>query len=171
MSFVFNDVMMKEFNLWSIKFPDNPEGRRSLVIPALRLAQKQAGWISMDVVNYVAEITGTEPLQVWSTATFYTMFKKEPVGNNLLQFCNNISCGILGGEELILHACRKLGIEKGSTTADGRFTILEVECLGACGHSPVVQVNDRYHENMTIDKLDELIYTLQNNENGNMKDA
>ncbi len=167
MSFVFNDVMMKEFNIWKSQFPDNTEGLRSLVIPALRLAQKQNGWINMDVVEYVAGITGTEPLQVWSTATFYTMFNKEPVGKHLLQFCTNISCGLTGGEDLVAYACRKLGVGTGCITSDGNFTILEVECLGACGNAPVVQVNDRYHENMTIEKLDALINTLQNNEQGN----
>jgi NADH-quinone oxidoreductase E subunit len=166
MSFVFNDVAMKEFEIWKKKFPDNPDGRRSLVIPALRLAQRQAGWISMNVVEYVAEITGTEPLHVWGVATFYTMFNKEPVGRYLLQFCTNISCGLLGGEELVSHACRKLGIDKEMTTPDGMFTIKEVECLGACGNAPVVQVNDKYYENMTIEKLDSLINGFSDSGNG-----
>ena len=166
MSFIFNDISMKEFEVWRKKFPDNPDGLRSLVIPALRLAQRQCGWISPDVVDYVAVITGTEPLHVWGVATFYTMFNKEPVGRHLLQFCTNISCGLLGGEDLVTHACRRLGIENGMTTDDGNFTVIEVECLGACGNAPVVQVNDRYHENMTIEKLDELITSLKDNEQG-----
>lgn len=166
MSFIFNDIAMKEFELWKQKFPNNAEGKRSLVIPALRLAQRQAGWISPDVVEYVAEITGTAPLQVWSVATFYTMFNKEPVGKHMLQFCTNISCGLLGGDDLVSHACSKLGIRKGGTTEDGIFTVMEVECLGACGHAPVVQVNDRYHENMTTEKLDSLISELRNKEQG-----
>jgi len=167
MSFVFNEVNMKEFETWKTRFPDNPEGRRSLVIPALRLAQRQSGWVNPDIAEYVASITGTEPLQVWSVATFYTMFNKEPVGRFMLQFCTNISCGLLGGDDLVSHACKSLGVVKGKTTSDGAFTVMEVECLGACGNAPVVQVNDRYHENMTIEKLDALINNLKISGQGN----
>lgn len=166
MSFVYNDTAMKDFNLWKKKFPDDTDGHRSLVIPALRLAQRQAGWISPEIVDYVAEITGTDPLHVWGVATFYTMFNKEPVGSHLLQFCTNVSCGLLGGDDLVSHACGRLGIKKGETTADGIFTVMEVECLGACGNAPVMQVNDRYHENMTAEKLDALIDELRNNAQG-----
>ena len=166
MSFVYNEVIMKEFDIWKNKFPDSPEGRCSVVIPALRLAQKQAGWISNDVVDYVAGITETEPLHVWGVATFYTMFNKVPVGRHLLQFCTNISCGLTGSEALISHVCGKLGIENGETTSDGLFTVMAVECLGACGNAPVLQLNDKYHENMTIEKLDALIQKLENTEQG-----
>jgi len=166
MSFAYNEMNMEEFNNWRKKFPDNPEGRRSLVIPALRIAQKQAGWISMDVVEYVATRTDTEPIDVWGVATFYTMFNKEPVGKYLLQFCANISCGLLGSEKLVSHVCSRLGIKKGETTPDGLFTVMEVECLGACGNAPVVQVNDRYHENMTTEKLDDLIHSIREKEQG-----
>lgn len=165
MAFSYNEVNMKEFNVWKSKFPDSIEGNTSLVIPALRLAQRQTGWISPDVVDYVAEITGTPPLHVWGVATFYTMFNTNPVGKYMLQFCTNISCGLLGGEELISHACGKLGIHEGETTPDGIFTVMEVECLGACGNAPVVQVNDKYHENMTVEKLDELITGIRKSEN------
>ncbi len=161
MSFAFNDISGKEFAKWKVKFPDSAEGRRSLVIPALRIAQRQHGWINMDVVEFVAGLTGVAPMDVWGVATFYTMFNKEPVGRILLQFCNNISCGLNGSEKLIEHACARLGIKSGETTPDGQFTIMEVECLGDCGNAPVVQVNDRYHEKMTAAKLDELIDKLK----------
>ncbi len=161
MAFAFNEVISKEFEKWKKKFSVDENGMRSLVIPALQLSQKQNGWISPDVVDYVAGLTGTEPLHVWGVATFYSMFNKEPVGKNLLQFCTNISCGLLGGEELAGHACKKLGIGTGQTTPDGKFTVIEVECLGACGTAPVVQVNDRYYESMTKEKLDGLIDRLQ----------
>lgn len=161
MAFAFNDVIKKEFKKWQDKFPGDENGRRSLVIPALRLSQKQNGWISAEVVEYVADLTGTEPLHVWGVATFYTMFNTAPVGKNLLQFCTNISCGLTGGEDLVGHACARLGIGTGQTTSDGKFTVMEVECLGACGTAPVVQVNDTYYEKMTREKLDSLIDTLQ----------
>ncbi len=157
MSFAYTDVSMKEFQELQKNFPGDAKGKMSLVIPALWLSQRQNGWINGDVVEYVAGLTGTEPLHVWGVATFYSMFNKEPVGKTLLQFCTNISCGLLGGNELIQHACSRLGIEKGGTTQDKKFTIFEVECLGACGTAPVVQVNDTYHENMTMEKLDSLI--------------
>ncbi len=161
MAFAFNDVALAEFAVWEKKFPNDENGRRSLVIPALWVSQKQNGWISKEVVEYVAEKTGTKPLHVWGVATFYTMFQKEPVGEHLLQFCTNISCSLHGGEQLLEHACKKLGIEQGQTTPDKKFTVMEVECLGACGTAPVVQVDDTYHEGMTIDRLDQLIEQLK----------
>lgn len=166
MSFAFNEVSAKEFAKWTVKFPDNADGRRSLVIPALRIAQRQHGWINMDVVEFIAELTGVAPMDVWGVATFYTMFNTVPVGRILLQFCNNISCGLNDSEKLIEHACARLGIKSGETTPDGLFTIMEVECLGDCGNAPVVQVNDRYHERMTAAKLDELINKLKEERQG-----
>ncbi len=160
MAFAFNDAAQAEFVAWEKKFPNDENGRRSLVIPALWISQKQNGWISKEVVEYIAKVTGTKPLHVWGVATFYTMFHKEPVGKNVLQFCTNISCSLHGGEELMKHACQKLGINQGETTADKRFTVLEVECLGACGTAPVVQVNDTYHESMNVEKLDQLLEQL-----------
>jgi len=157
MAFTFNESSMKEFQKWEKKFPQNPEGRRSLVIPALWISQWQHGYVDRDIVNYVAEITQTEPLHVWGVATFYTLYNKEKKGKFLLQFCTNITCSLLGGDEIFVNTCKKLGIKPGETTSDGMFTALEVECLGACGSSPTLQVNDKYYVNMTDAEVDRLI--------------
>ncbi|MDH4262873.1 MAG: NAD(P)H-dependent oxidoreductase subunit E [Spirochaetia bacterium] len=157
MAFSFNESSMNEFHKWGKKFPENPEGRRSLVIPALWISQWQNGYISKDVVNYVAEITGTEPLHVWGVTTFYTMFKREKTGKFFLQFCTNITCTLMGADQIFVNTCKKLGIKPGETTSDGKFTAVEVECLGACGSSPTLQVNDKYYTHMTESEVEKLI--------------
>ena len=161
-AFVFNEESMKEFKRWSKKFPETKEGSRSLVIPALWIAQRQFGYISRDVVDYVATITETEPLHVWGVVTFYTLFKKEKTGKHMLQFCTNVTCSLLGGDQIFVNACKKLGIKPGETTKDGLFTAIEVECLGACGSSPTLQVNDAYYTNMTDEEVDKIIASLRN---------
>lgn len=161
MTFTFNETSQREYTKWQKKFPDDTDGKRSLVIPALWISQKQNGWINRDVVDYVAEITQTEPLHVWGVATFYTMFQKEKVGKHLLQFCTNISCGLNGGEELMEHTCKKLGVRPGETTKDGNFTVFEVECLGACGNAPVMQLDDKYCLDLKEEDINKLIEELK----------
>jgi len=160
-SFEFDADSMKEFKRWKKKFPPTPEGTRSLVIPALWISQRQTGYISREVVDYVAEVTETEPLHVWGVATFYTLFHKEKPGKHLLQFCTNVTCSLLGADEIFVNTCKKLGIKPGETTKDGMFTALEVECLGACGNSPTLQVDDTYHIHMTDDEVDNIIKSLR----------
>jgi len=157
MGFTFNEQSKQEFSRWEKKFPANKEGKQSLVIPGLWIAQRQNGWVNQEVVKYVAEMTETEPLHVWGVATFYTMFHKKEVGKTLFQFCTNIACGLYDGDKFMMNTCKKLGISPGETTSDGRFTVLEVECLGACGEAPVVQINDKYHTHMTEQELENLI--------------
>ena len=155
-------VLRKFFRRWEKKFPENAEGKRSLVIPALWIGQRQNGFISKEVVHYVAELTGTEPLHVWGVATFYTMFLKEKSGKNIIHFCTNITCTLMGSEELMLSTCKKLGISPGETTSDGLVTVLEAECLGACGESPTVQVNHtQYMVKVTENDIEKLIQTLK----------
>ncbi|MDH4200773.1 MAG: NADH-quinone oxidoreductase subunit NuoE [Spirochaetia bacterium] len=161
MNFSFNESSMNEFRRWEKKFPEDPAGRRSLVIPALWISQWQHGYISRDVINYVAEITQTEPLHVWGVATFYTLFKKEKTGKFLLQFCTNITCSLMGGDQVFVNTCKKLGVKAGETTRDGMFTAVEVECLGACGESPTLQVNEKYYTHMTDDEVEKLVADLR----------
>jgi NADH-quinone oxidoreductase subunit E len=157
MAFSFSESSTKEFHKWEKKFPENPDGRRSLVIPALWISQWQNGYIDRDVVNYVAEITQTEPLHVWGVATFYTLFKKEKTGKFLLQFCTNITCSLMDGDQIFVNICKKLGVKPGEITSDGMFTAVEVECLGACGSSPTLQINDKYYIHMTEAEVEKLI--------------
>jgi len=163
MAFEFTEGSKNEFKRWEAKFPNDTDGRRSLVIPALWISQKQNGYITTEIVEYIAGIVGTDPLHVWGVATFYTMFNKEKTGRHVLEFCTNITCTLLGNGELMLGTCKKLGIKPGETTADGKFTVREVECLGACGESPTLQVDqERYMVKLTESDIDQLIASLQN---------
>ena len=141
-----------------------PVSKESALLPVLHLAQKEFGYISDEVMQYVAKLLDISPVKVKGVATFYTMYNKQPVGKYHLQVCHNISCVLNGSEELIEHIKQKLNIENGETTEDGLFTLTEVECLGACGEGPVIQVNDDYHLSMTKEKVDELIEKLRRGE-------
>jgi len=136
-----------------------PHGRSAL-IPALHLAQVETGYISHEVVRQIAEIFKLAPNEVYEVASFYTMFYKKPVGKYVLQVCTNISCLLCNCEEIVAHLERRLGIKPGETTADGRITLLEVECLASCGTAPVIQINETYHENLTVEKLDRILDAL-----------
>ena len=134
---------------------------RSALIPALHLAQREHdGWLSDEVMVEVADVMGLPPAEVRSVVSFYTMFNRQPVGKHLVQVCTNISCSLLGAEHIVDHLKRALDIEVGETTDDGLFTLLEVECLGSCGTAPMMQVNDTYHENLTTERVDEILSKL-----------
>lgn len=139
------------------RFPDT----KSLTIPTLWLAQEQYGWISEETMKEVARLLNIPVHHVYGVTTFYTMFNKKPVGKYHLQVCTNVSCQLLGSEKLIDHLCSKLNVKIGGTTTDGKFTISEVECLGACGIAPTMQVNDEYYENLTVEKVDNLLTELK----------
>ena len=134
---------------------------KSATIPLLHLAQEQDGWVTDDAMAHIAELTGTTPVQVLGTCSFYEMFKREPVGRYLVNICTNISCQIMGGEELLHHAEESLGIKAGSTTPDGKFTIEDVECIAACTEAPCLQVNYRYFHKITNDEFDALVDDLR----------
>lgn len=134
---------------------------KSATIPLLHLAQEQDGYVADDAMEHIAELVGTTPAQVLGTCSFYEMFKREPVGTYLVNICTNISCQIMGGEELLHHAEHKLGIKAGSTTPDGTFTIEDVECIAACTEAPCLQVNYRYRHRITLEEFDQLIDDLR----------
>jgi NADH-quinone oxidoreductase subunit E len=139
------------------EYPD----AQSALLPALYLAQQDyCGWLPEQAFDEVAEVMGLPPTEVAAAATFYTMLNKKPVGRHLVQVCNNISCSLLGAEHLLSYISRKLGIEVGETTEDGRITLLEVECLGSCDTAPMMQVDDAYHENLTEEKVDQILASL-----------
>jgi NADH-quinone oxidoreductase E subunit len=129
----------------------------SMLLPALHAAQKDRGWISDQTMQDVADYLEIPKTRVKEVVTFYHMFHTKPVGKYNLQFCNNIACWLRGSEELIHHAEKKCGVRLGETTADGRFTISEVECLGSCGTAPVCQINDDYHENFDQKSLEKVL--------------
>jgi NADH-quinone oxidoreductase subunit E len=139
-----------------------PQGReRSAVVPMLMYAQDEVGAVSEELVAEVAKRTGITPLQVSEVVTYYSMLHREPLGKHHIQICTNISCQLTGGAELWSHACRKLGIGHKEVTADGQFSLEEVECIGACSWAPALQVNYEFHHEMTPEKLDRLIDSLR----------
>jgi NADH-quinone oxidoreductase subunit E len=135
--------------------------RKSALIPLLHLAQEQDGHVTEDAMAHIAELVGVTPAEVLGTASFYEMLKREPVGDYLVNVCTNISCMLVGGEELLEHLERRLGIKAGSTTADGKFTLEDVECIAACTEAPCLQVNYRYFHRISREQADELIDDLR----------
>jgi NADH-quinone oxidoreductase subunit E len=135
--------------------------KRSALIPLLHLAQEQEGHVTEEAMAHIAELVGITPAEVLGTASFYEMFKLEPVGDYVVNVCTNISCMLLGGEELLHHLERRLGIRAGSTTPDGKFTLEDVECIAACTEAPCLQVNYRYFHRVTHDEVDELVDDLR----------
>ncbi len=136
-----------------------PEGRgKSAILRALHIAQEENhGWLSVSAMDQVAEALSITPIEVYEVATFYSMYNLEPVGKYVLEFCHTGPCAIEGAERIIEYTKLKLGIGKGQTTPDGLFTIKEVECLGACGYAPMMQVGEFYHEHLDEAKMDQFI--------------
>lgn len=134
---------------------------RSALIPALRLAQTESGFLSENVISEIAQIFALSPSEVFEVATFYSMFYKKPVGKYVIQVCNNLSCMLRNSDQIVEHLQKRLGIKIGETTPDRKFTLLEAECLASCGTAPVAQINDEYHENLTPEKLDQILDGLK----------
>jgi NADH-quinone oxidoreductase subunit E len=154
---VLSDQSKKEIQRIRNEFPDP----QSALLPALWLAQRDyGGWLPEAAFDEVATMMDLPAAHVAATATFYTMLNKEPVGRHLIQVCTNIACSLLGAEHLVEHISTKLGIGVGETTPDGKFTLLEVECLGSCGTAPIMQIGDRYYEDLTEEKIDRILAEL-----------
>ena len=133
---------------------------KSALIPILHLAQEQDGHVAQDAMRHIAELVGVTPAEVFGTASFYEMFKFEPVGKYLVNICGTMSCALLGGEDLMHHAEQRLGIKAGGTTPDGMFTLEHAECQAACTEAPTLQVNYRYRFRVTPTDLDTLLDDL-----------
>ena len=132
--------------------------KKSALIPILHLAQKDFdGWLAVPVMDYVAEILDIKPIEVYEVATFYTMFNMKPVGKYVLEVCRTGPCLTRGSEKILDHIRKSLNIKDGETTADGMFTLKPAECLGACGYAPMLQLGKFYHENLTTEKVDEIL--------------
>ena len=138
-----------------------PDRRRSAVLPALYLAQKQQGYITANVIRHVAEVLGITRADVEDVVSFYTMFYRKPVGRFVLQVCRTLSCALNGAERVTEALTEKLGIRPGQTDADATFTLVEVECLGACDRAPVVMVNDAWHECLQPEDAAKLVDDLR----------
>lgn len=140
-----------------VKYPR----RKSVILPALTVAYRQVGHLSDQIYREISDIIEVPYIEVAEAASFYTMFPKEPVGKYLIQVCHNISCALLGADSLVGYLEEKLGIKKGETTPDNLFTLISVECLGSCASAPMMQINDKYYENLTREKVDRILEELR----------
>ncbi|MGD2041720.1 MAG: NADH-quinone oxidoreductase subunit NuoE [Anaerolineae bacterium] len=154
--------MLSEESITDIKkIQDEYPDSQSALLPALYRAQQDyGGWLPPEAFDEVAAVMDLSPTLVAAAASFYTMFNREPVGKHLIQVCTNISCSLLGSQHVMDYLGNKLGIKPGETTADGAFTLVEVECLGSCGTAPMMQVDDQYYENLTEDRIDQILADL-----------
>ena len=134
--------------------------KRAACLPVLHLCQRQEGWVSPDVIAYAARRLELDPSEVKGVATFYTMYHREPVARNVVWVCRTLSCELSGARDVQKHLEKRFGCGVGGTSRDGKFTLKTAECLAGCGYGPVVQINDTYHEHLTIEKLDRILDDL-----------
>jgi NADH-quinone oxidoreductase E subunit len=157
-SFAFNDASLAEAKKHIAKYP---QGRQaSAVMPLLWLAQYQEGWVSRAAMDVIADMLEMAPIRVYEVSTFYTMYNLKPVGKHLIQVCRTTPCWLRGSDALTDACKKKLGIGLTETTADGKFTLVEVECLGACVNAPMVQINDDFYEDLTAETLGKVLDEL-----------
>jgi NADH-quinone oxidoreductase subunit E len=147
--------LIPEFEKMKTRFP--PGFESSLVLPCLRRIQEERGYVAESDIVELTEYLKVPRIQIEEVLGYYTQFRREAVGKTHIEVCRNVSCSMRGAERLIEHLANRLGVAPGETTVDGRFTLSTCECLGSCGTAPVVVVNDAYHENMSLDKVDALI--------------
>jgi NADH-quinone oxidoreductase subunit E len=153
----FTSEQLAEVRRLQSLYPD----KRGALLPVLHLAQETFGYISLELEEYVGSLFDLAPAHVHEVVTFYTLFFREPRGRHVVSVCHNLSCHLMGAKTIIDHLTRRLGIEVGETTADGRVTLLTVECLCACEQAPMMQVDDRYEGHLTPAKVDRILERLQ----------
>ncbi|WP_460683586.1 NADH-quinone oxidoreductase subunit NuoE family protein [Niabella aquatica] len=135
-----------------------PEGRqKSALLPVLHVAQEQFGWLSVETMDYVASLLSIDPIEVYEVASFYSMYNLKPVGKYMFEVCQTGPCMLRGCDDIIAYIGEKLNIKPGETTSDGMFTLKTVECLGACGYAPMMQLGQFYKEHLTKEKVDAII--------------
>jgi NADH-quinone oxidoreductase E subunit len=157
--FAFSPDERQKFEELATHYP--PEQRKSTVLYALFMVQQKIGYLSANAMRHVAEVIGCTAAEVEDVATYYAMFYKQPVGTYVIQVCRTLSCALQGAERVTEEIARHLHVKPGETDASGTFTLLEVECLGACDRAPVVMVNDGWHECLSPDRVGELLDTIK----------
>jgi len=157
MAIEFSDSAKQELEEILGRYPT----RQAALLPALHLLQREFGCVSDEAIAYLSSVMELPKSRVYGVAGFYTMFHNKPAGKYFIQVCANISCAMLGATGLFNYLSEKLGVKEGETTKDGRFTLVKVECLGACGEAPMMQVNDDYHGNLDRKKVDEILEGLK----------
>ena len=145
-----------DIDRWVAKYP--AEQKQSAVMAGLRIAQEQnGGWLTDELIQAVAAYLEMDTIAAYEVATFYSMYERSPVGKHKICVCTNISCMLCGSDQVVEHLERRLGIKMGETTEDGRFTLKEVECLGACVNAPMLELNKSYYENLTPESIDAIL--------------
>lgn len=153
---IFKPEMLQQVEQLKTRYPEGKQ--KSALLPLLHIAQKEFGnWLDVPVMDYVAELLEIQPIEVYEVATFYTMFNMKPVGKYVFEVCQTGPCMLNGSDQIINHIKQTLSIKNGETTADGMFTLKTVECLGACGYAPMMQLGKFYQEHLTIEKVDEIL--------------
>jgi NADH-quinone oxidoreductase subunit E len=157
----FSEDKLKEVQAIINRYPEGKQ--KSALIPLLHLAQDEfGGWLSPETMDYVASILQIEPIEVYEVATFYSMYNLQPVGKHVFEVCHTGPCMLRGSDDIIAYIKKTLGIGVGETTEDGMFTLKTVECLGACGYAPMMQLGMHYREHLTPEKVDAIIAECRN---------
>ena len=156
---LLSKAICEHIDEWILRYP--PEQKRSGVFEALRVVQiENKGSLSVDLMDAVADYLGMSRISVYEVATFYSLYHLNPVGQHVIDVCTNISCSLNGSGEVVEHLKKRLGVDFNETTQDGKFTLREVECLGACVAPPVCQIGHQYYEKLTVEKMDEILRSL-----------
>ena len=151
--------LIPEFEKLRVRFPAGFES--SLVLPCLRRIQEERGYVADSDIEELTAYLGVPRIQIEEVLSFYTQFRRKPIGRWHLQMCHNVSCSMRGAENILAHVEKRLGIRPGQTTPDNRYTLSTAECLGSCGTAPMMMVNDSYHESLTCEKVDALLEGLK----------
>jgi len=154
---MLSEPSLKKIEALKARYP-TPQ---SLVLAALWMWQEEHGWISQEGMGEVARLLGIPVHHVYGVVSFYTMFNRAPVGRHKIEVCTNVSCMLRNSDRILNHIQDRLGIGVGETTADGRFTLVEAECLGSCGTAPMMQVGDEYYENLDEARVDKILADLK----------
>lgn len=157
MALEFSPETLKQFEATVARYPK----KEAAMLPVLYLAQREFGHLGAEAIEYVAKLMDQAPAHVQGVVSFYTMYNMKPIGRHHIQVCRTLPCALRGAEEVTEFLKKKLGIECGQTTPDGRFTLSEVECLASCGTAPMMQVNDDYYENLTEDKINQILDAMK----------
>ena len=157
---LFSEEVRAQIDKWVEKYPD--EWKQSAVMAALMIVQKDnGGWLTNELMDKVASYLDMAPIAVYEVASFYSMYEHKKVGKHKICMCTNVSCMINGSDKMVEHLENKLDIKLGETTKDGRFTLKEVECLGACVGAPMMQIGEKYYENLTPELIDSILDSLE----------
>lgn len=157
MAFKFTEDNLKKIGQARKKYPT----ALAAIMDTIYIAQEQNGYISDEVMSEIADVLGIDKVSVLGVVTFYTMYRTKPAGRNHVQVCTNVSCMLKGGYEIFKQVKEKLGIDNMEVTVDGRFSLEEVECMGACGYAPMMAVNEDFYENLTKEKVEEILDSLK----------